>query len=411
VAGSGRSGVGCRAGPSIGTLLDSGEGIRACFQPIVDLASSTVVAYEALTRGPRGTWLEQRPDRMLEAARDRDRLVELDTALRLVALNGAADAGLRAPCTLFVNCEPETASRLGELEHLWTRNDAPFESIVEITERALVERPAELMAAINELRAGGWGIALDDFGANEHALALLPFLRPDVVKLDLRLVQDAPNGLAARVLSATHAYAEESGAAILAEGIETDQHLAMAFGDGRDARSGLPVRPARPPARADPARRIRLPNLPPPADPGDESPFDIVRAARRPQRAPRALLDAMAHQVETQAASMGTAAVVLARFGADDRLATRRLERLRGLSDRVGFVAADGPDLPPEVAPGCAEAPSRPARRRRNGRWWSAAPRRPWPWWLAPPRRTRPPPRRPTATPPSTSFSPTTGRS
>nr|MDQ3342471.1 EAL domain-containing protein [Actinomycetota bacterium] len=39
------------------------------------------------------------------------------------------------------------------------------------------------------LREAGWGIALDDVGAEPASLALLPFVQPDVVKLDLRLVQ------------------------------------------------------------------------------------------------------------------------------------------------------------------------------------------------------------------------------
>ena len=338
-------------GGSIRALLDSGEGIRACFQPIIDLGSDTVVAYEALSRGPAGTAFE-RPDRMLEAARAQDQLVELDTALRLVALNAAADAGLRAPCTLFVNCEPETASRLGRLEQLWTRNDAPFESIVEITERLIAERPAELLAAVTELRAAGWGIALDDVGADERALALIPFLRPDVIKLDLRLVQQSPSGQAARVFSAVNAYAEESGAIVLAEGIETEQHLALALALGATLGQGyLFGRPGALPERIPPSR-IRLPNLPAPADSRDGSPFEIVRAARKPRHAPHGLLDSIGDQLADQAASMGPSTAVLARLDPCDRFGRRRLERLSALRDHVGFVAAVGPGLAAESMPG-----------------------------------------------------------
>ena len=41
-------------------------------------------------------------------------------------------------------------------------------------------------------RAAGWGVALDDVGAGPGSLALMPFLRSDVVKLDLHLVQQRP---------------------------------------------------------------------------------------------------------------------------------------------------------------------------------------------------------------------------
>ena len=64
---------------------------------------------------------------------------------------------------------------------------------IEVTERALTARPAELLATIERVRPAGVGVALDDVGADDRSLALMPFLRPDVVKLDLRLIQDAAN--------------------------------------------------------------------------------------------------------------------------------------------------------------------------------------------------------------------------
>ncbi len=42
------------------------------------------------------------------------------------------------------------------------------------------------------LRAAGLAIALDDVGANPDSLVLLDVVGPDVVKLDMRLVQSQP---------------------------------------------------------------------------------------------------------------------------------------------------------------------------------------------------------------------------
>jgi len=56
----------------------------------------------------------------------------------------------------------------------------------------------------------------------------MPFLRPDVVKLDLHLVQQRPNHAVAEIMTAVTAYAEQSGADIFAEGIETELHEQMA---------------------------------------------------------------------------------------------------------------------------------------------------------------------------------------
>ena len=103
---------------------------------------------------------------------------------------GPAGCGTAA---LFVNIEPDAVDG----DELFS--DVALEEIrasrlrvfIEVTERALTARPAELLATIERVRRAGVGVALDDVGADDRSLALMPFLRPDVVKLDLRLIQDA----------------------------------------------------------------------------------------------------------------------------------------------------------------------------------------------------------------------------
>src|SRR5829696_6474914 len=83
-------------------ILEAGL-VRSVYQPIVDLDTREVVAYEALARGPVGSALE-RPDLLFDAARACGLLEELEWVCRAAALRGALDAGLRK--TLFVNVEP-----------------------------------------------------------------------------------------------------------------------------------------------------------------------------------------------------------------------------------------------------------------------------------------------------------------
>ena len=92
----------------LGRVLALG-GLRALYQPIVELETATVVGYEALARGPEGSEL-QRPDLLFQAARREGRLGELAWRCRQVAYEGALDAGLKPPTALFVNIEPETLS-------------------------------------------------------------------------------------------------------------------------------------------------------------------------------------------------------------------------------------------------------------------------------------------------------------
>lgn len=160
--------------------------------------------------------------------------------------------------------------------------------MVEITERAVAARPAELLWTAGWIREQGWAIALDDVGAEKASLALMPFLRPEIIKLDLSLIHREPSREGVRTISGVLAEAESTGARIIAEGIETLEHLDRAlalgatlgqgwlFGRPWPATSCLPTSPAsaRPETQGGSclrrySRRTRLPG--PHTAPGGEA--------------------------------------------------------------------------------------------------------------------------------------------
>lgn len=107
---------------------------------------------------------------LFEAARAEGRLADLDLVCARAAVDGALDGRLHAPATLFVNAEPEAMSHdATQLAARAAGTSLPI--VVEITERALTARPAEPLEAVDRLRAAGFGIALDDVGADERSLA------------------------------------------------------------------------------------------------------------------------------------------------------------------------------------------------------------------------------------------------
>ena len=129
-------------------------------------------------------------------------------------------------CPLFVNIEPQAieADDLCVLSRTAAAFGGATPLILEITERALTSRPAELIDLLARARGLGLGIALDDVGVDARSLALLPIVRPDVVKLDRRLIHGPPSAGSATVLTAVAAACESTGAIILAEGVETERH-------------------------------------------------------------------------------------------------------------------------------------------------------------------------------------------
>jgi len=233
-------------------LLAEGAVVPA-YQPVVDLTTGEVVGVEALARWPE---LGCSPAEAFAAARRAGRLVELDWRCRVAAAEGALTAGLGRDVGLFVNVEPAAVGEPPSWAAGWMDEMAKrLRPVVEFTERALLRAPASLLWAVERVRARGWPIALDDVGADPASLTVLPVLRPEVVKLDLNLVRHHPDAEVVRVLAAVMSYAEQTGAVVVAEGIETeeDEERARAYGAtlGQGWRFGRPgpLSPPRPPTR------------------------------------------------------------------------------------------------------------------------------------------------------------------
>jgi EAL domain-containing protein (putative c-di-GMP-specific phosphodiesterase class I) len=224
-------------------------GLRTLFQPIVQLSTGSPVGWEALSRGP--SELED-PQALFAAARETLRLAELDWACRCGAFRAAAQSRLQPPARLFVNAEPQVLGTACPRHLLpdWVAAHRRLRVVVEVTERYLGDDPGELLRVAATLHELGWEVALDDVGADDAGVALLPVLRPDIVKLDKGLLTPRPGRVQRRVLKAVAAYVAGSGAPVVAEGIEHEDHRRRALELGADWGQGwLFGRPAPLPAR------------------------------------------------------------------------------------------------------------------------------------------------------------------
>jgi EAL domain-containing protein (putative c-di-GMP-specific phosphodiesterase class I) len=308
-------------------LVDAdGPAVVAAFQPIFDLRDGSVIGYEALARPSDGS----SPEELFAAARAAGKLADVDRACRTAALREAAAAGLGAPFALFLNADA------GALEQ--GLPDLPVGGatlVMEITESALTERPDTVLRTLTALRTRGWGVSLDDVGADSRSLAVMPLLYPDVIKLDLRLLAERSPGDIARVVTAVGAEAERRRATVLAEGIDSEAQLQMARAAGATLGQGFllgepgPLPNPLPP----PGRPLRL--APAGGDPSGPLPFERVTNWRRPTRAPLELVERAAALLTAQAAALGPTGMLLAAPGGCGNPALSRYEEMR---DKLGFV-------------------------------------------------------------------------
>jgi hypothetical protein len=200
----------------------------------------------------------------------------------------------------------------------------------------------------------------------------MPFVHPDVVKLDMRLLHRPDLPQTAQVVNAVVAHAERTGALIVAEGIEREQHLGQARSMGATLGQGwlLGHPGALPQPRAGTGRagsRRPIETLAP-GDAGADgrTPFDIVAGTRAPAHITKRALLTTTRYLESKAADTADPPVVLACFQDARRFGPATAHRYALLAKQSPLVAAFGVGLDHEPAPGvrgAALAPDDPLRR------------------------------------------------
>jgi EAL domain-containing protein (putative c-di-GMP-specific phosphodiesterase class I) len=218
-------------------------------QPIVDLATAATVGYEALSRFTDVTGVARCPEDVFAQATELGLGVRLEQAAAVAALAVLPD--LPPGSYLSVNfspralLEPATADLLlsGPTGQLTDR------IVVEVTEHEEVRDYAALLAVLNRLRGHGIRLAIDDTGAGFASLQHVTRLAPDIIKLDSAFVRDIDRDLGRRAVArALIGCATETGAVLVAEGIETsaeaDQLRALGAQLGQGYHLGRPRPPA-----------------------------------------------------------------------------------------------------------------------------------------------------------------------
>lgn len=324
-------------------------GLDTAFQPIVSLADGAVVGFEALARWP--TLNNPNPVAVFAHATATERRDRLDRLCIETAIDHALRRRLPKGTLLMLNCEPLSDYVSRSTSPLLARAHDEFQVVFELTERSLLTHPHALLKKVAALRADGFSIALDDVGAHPDSLALLDIVRPDVVKLDLHLVQSQLGDDQTRILAAVLAHAERTGTVLLAEGIEDDEHLEQAVALGAALGQGYKL--GRPDPLPDTSSvRWSLPPMKQSVQLDTNSPFDfvakqvLVRTARQPT------LKAFSRQMEAQAWYTVDPPMVLTSLRRAAQFTEFSRQRYSELAASSSLVAIFGRGLNSDLAPG-----------------------------------------------------------
>ena len=332
------------------------ELLRTVFQPIVDLGSGATMGLECLTRGPEGSELES-PAALFAAAGAAGLVTELDWACRVAAIRTALDRQVEKHLHLFINIEPSSfARRVPEhVSDVIRQGLHELSIVIEITERAITADPAALLNTLARIRAAGCNVAIDDLGVERGSLAFLPFVEPDVIKIDMSLVQQPLTPRSTAIAAAVAADAERRGALVVCEGIETADDRERALILGADLGQGwLFGRPTSLPevdiavgAESAPPIQLRSSSAAPAL-----TPWSLVRDSPRRRRTTKRELMPISHHLEQSGSYDRSATVVLGAFQRADFFTAATLRRYSAIAAESGFVAALGVEIPEQPVAG-----------------------------------------------------------
>lgn len=203
------------------------------FQPILSLAHSRTVGYEALMRAYTPSGDQINPLDVFARTSDFVSTLQLEWLSRTVHFENFIQHGGELGW-LFLNTHPRAfveGMRHGDsLEDLFLQYGLqPSRVVLEVLEQNVTDE-TRLREAVSFYRELGCLIAIDDFGAGHSNFNRVWSLRPEIVKLDRSLVAlAATDPTLRRTMPVLVSLLHEAGSMVLMEGIETEDEAMLAM--------------------------------------------------------------------------------------------------------------------------------------------------------------------------------------
>jgi PAS domain S-box-containing protein len=206
------------------------------YQPIVSMASSTVVGFEALVRWHHPVLGVISPVDFIPIAERTGAIVELgdwilrEACIRCKAWHDTASASADLWMSVNLSGVQLKDATLAERVAAALRDSGLHARhlVLELTESMAMENPAAVKGLLMQLRSTGVRISIDDFGTGYSSLAHLRQLPVDALKIDRSFVRGIETRTdAAAIVKTLTEMALGLGLHVVAEGIENEQQLEL----------------------------------------------------------------------------------------------------------------------------------------------------------------------------------------
>jgi EAL domain-containing protein (putative c-di-GMP-specific phosphodiesterase class I) len=235
---------------SSGPYSQINKSIVPYFQPILSLQNQKIIGYEALGRLITDQGITSLGPFFHDPSISDEEHLHVDRHIRQQAIRRIATDS--KDTLLFINLHPswmyrkyQSASVYPTLRFLEQHNLPPSRVVIEITEEESNASPQELIDIITVYREAGCLIAIDDVGSGYSNFDRIALLRPEIIKIDLMLMKNSVTLQGYNALLRSYSIlAEQMGASLLMEGIETDSDLRHALQTGARYVQGFMFSPA-----------------------------------------------------------------------------------------------------------------------------------------------------------------------
>ncbi len=205
------------------------------YQPLVSVQSGEIVGNEALVRWAHPTRGLIAPVEFIPTAEQSGLIVPLGRWVLRTACQQTAtwqrEHPDQAPLSVSVNLSPRqlTDRNLTNtvIEALSDAQLDPQHLCLEITEGAVIKDFDGALPKLRALKNIGVSLALDDFGTGYSSLSYLRQLPVDSLKIDRSFITDLSAGKDHSIVAAIISLAHNLGLSVTAEGVETEEQLAI----------------------------------------------------------------------------------------------------------------------------------------------------------------------------------------